>query len=446
MDGNNHVNNKENNSPCQQRGRTICDVYGPCNGQMSTGRQILVSRQEIGIGRNFPCIAQRKQIIGHQNNQVSLKDSKGMVVGRGILLSKIQTGDNVAGLILFPHQVAVHIEEVYASDHQKQNEDGQLLRECIGQIVRWSRNAAHGIDNVAFNTPKADQFNFNKDMLCMNRNKFDKRNQSLDEHVGGKESSLEINARGLRTCDKFSISGVDGLAPNVQKRKYSRTKQVAEDKGEWRIGSSRAQKVSLASMERDLKSSLCSRGCLNKLNARAILMKRFKAWGSDEYEERASWILENLTENYNEENDKFKTKLCGQFVCNGCYVVALGYSKCRIEELKSNIRSTGIISEVFDVQCRERSSAVHRNTIRVPRTGLGMQAMESVFQKYVQDFDCTQLHRQCQQRNDKTMVPLALLTMNTRREDVFHAIITDVQKIITSKAPGPCLFYRMWQM
>ena len=109
-------------------------------------------------------------------------------------------------------------------------------------------------------------------------------------------------------------------------------------------------------------------------------MKRFKAWGSDEYEERASWILKNLTEYYNEENDKFETKLCGLSVCNGYYAVALDYSKRRIEELKSDIRSTGIISEIFDVQCKGRSSAVHGNTIRVPRTGLGMQTMESVFQ------------------------------------------------------------------
>ena len=160
-------------------------------------------------------------------------------------------------------------------------------------------------------------------------------------------------------------------------------KQISKENGERKIGSSRAQKVSLASVERDLKSNLCSRGCLKKLNAGAILMKRFKAWRSDEYEEKASWILENLTENYNEENDKFETKLCGQLVCNGCYAVALGYSKCRIEELKSDIRSMGIISEVFDVQCRGRSSAVHGNTVRVPRTRLDMQAMESIFQKYV---------------------------------------------------------------
>ena len=291
-----------------------------------------------------------------------------------------------------------------------------------------------------------DHFNFNEDMFCMNENKLEKRNESQDEHVGGEESSLEISAKGLHAYATFSVSGVDGLAPNVQKRKYSKTKWVTKEKGERKIGSSRAQKVSLASVERDLKSNLCSRGCLKKLNAGAILMKRFKAWGSDEYEERASWILKNLTENYNEENDKFETKLYGQSVCNGCYVVALGYSKRRIEELKSDIRSTGIISEVFDVQCRGRSSAVHGNTVRVPRTGLDMQAMESIFQKYVQDSGCTQPHRQCQRRYDQKMVPLILLPMNTRREDVYHTVIADVQKITMSKAPRPCSFYRMWRM
>ena len=193
---------------------------------------------------------------------------------------------------------------MYGSGHQKENEDGQLLRDCIGQTVRWSRNAVHMIDNVAPNTTRnthmAEEFNFNEDLLCMNRNRFHERNQSLNEHVDGEESSIEINGEGVRACAKFSVFGVDGLAPNVPKRKYSSTKRVAKEKGERRIGSSRAQKVSLANVEWDLKSSFCSRGCLKKLNAGAILMKRFKAWGSEEYEERASWILENLMEYYNE--------------------------------------------------------------------------------------------------------------------------------------------------
>ena len=29
---------------------------------------------------------------------------------------------------------------------------------------------------------------------------------------------------------------------------------------------------------------------------------------------------------------------------------------------------------------------------------------------------------------------------------MYHAVIADVQKITMTKAPGPCLFYRMWRM
>ena len=88
--------------------------------------------KRLELGGIFHSSVQGKQISGRQNNQVSLKDGKELVVGKGILLSEVQTEDDVAGLILFPHQVAVRIEEVYGSGHQKQNEDGQLLGEYIG--------------------------------------------------------------------------------------------------------------------------------------------------------------------------------------------------------------------------------------------------------------------------------------------------------------------------
>ena len=119
MDGGNHINDKENKSPSKQRGWTGSDVCGPCNGQVSIGRQILASKQEVGIGRNFPCIAPRKEFVRRQHNQVSLIDGKGLDVGKGTLLSEVQTRDDVGGLILFPHQVAVRIEEVYASGQLK---------------------------------------------------------------------------------------------------------------------------------------------------------------------------------------------------------------------------------------------------------------------------------------------------------------------------------------
>ena len=103
MDGYYHVHNKENNSPSKQRRRKFCDVCGPCNGQLSIGRRVLASRQEVGMGKNLQPTEKGKTFSGWQNNQVSLKDGKGLIVGKEILLSEVQTGDDVRGLILFPH-------------------------------------------------------------------------------------------------------------------------------------------------------------------------------------------------------------------------------------------------------------------------------------------------------------------------------------------------------
>ena len=76
-------------------------------------------------------------------------------------------------------------------------------------------------------------------------------------------------------------------------------------------------------------------------------MKRFRAWGSHVYEKRASWILETLRDCYNKDSDKFETRLCDVSICNGCYAVTLGYSKRRMEELKTDIRSILRVSNML---------------------------------------------------------------------------------------------------
>ena len=53
MDGKHHLNEKKNNFPIEQSRRKFCDVGGPCSGQVSIGKRILASRQELGVGRNF---------------------------------------------------------------------------------------------------------------------------------------------------------------------------------------------------------------------------------------------------------------------------------------------------------------------------------------------------------------------------------------------------------
>ena len=289
--------------------------------------------------------------------------------------------------------------EVYTSGVQKTNEDGYVLRECIGQILQWSRTF---IEEMEMESQKrrstnttTTAFDFNEDILLGDTIRATTMEvcEEEDEMESMEQSGSEGNMGIERTSCR--ISGVDGLALPLKKRKYRMAQCVTKEKGARRIGSSRAEKVSLANVEEQLQSSICSKGCLTKLDAGVVLMKRFRAWGSFEYEKRASWILENLTDYYNKGSDKFETRLCGVSICNGCYAVALGYSKRRIEELKSDIRSNGITSKVFGVECSGRSSAVHGNTVHVPRTSIGAQAMESVFEKYVTEIGCTQPHRQC---------------------------------------------------
>ena len=370
---------------------------------------------------------------------VKLKDASGLVVGRGIVEFELQTGDDVGGLILFPHQVAIRVMEVYACGVRESNEDGQVLGECIGQILRWSRSCIEAITTVSQGSRaeigRADVFDFNEDILpketIISRNRQDCEDEDELESMETYGSAGHMGNEHT-TC---SISGVDGLPSSLQKTKYRMSQRVRKQKGARRIGSSRAGKVSLANVETQLQSSICSKGCLKKLDAGAVLMKRFRAWGSHVYEKRASWILETLTDCYNKDNDKFETRLYGVSICNGCYAVTLGYSKRRMEELKSDIRSIGITLELFGVECRGRSSALHGNTVLVPQTFVGLQAMESVFEKYVTEIGCTQPHRQCRRRSDNQMVPLILLPMNTRRKDVFHIVVADVERGLQKAKP-----------
>ena len=197
--------------------------------------------------------------------------------------SELQTGDDVGGLILFLHQVAVRVMEVYACGVRESNEDGQILGQCIGQILRWLRSCIEAITTVSQGSRaeigRVDVFDFNEDILpketIISRNRQDYEDEDELESMETYGTARHMENEHT-TC---GISGVDGLPSNLQKRKQ---------KGARRIGSSRAEKISVANVETQLQSSICSKGCMKKLDAGAVLMKRFRAWGSHEYGKRAS--------------------------------------------------------------------------------------------------------------------------------------------------------------
>ena len=143
-----------------------------------------------------------------QNCEVSLKDRSGLVVGKGILLSEIQTGDDVRGLSLFPHQVAIRIVEVYICGKEKHIEDGQVLKTCLGEIVRWSRSAVHVIDNVPEgptpSIPTEEEFDLNDDMCNPNKNNMEIRTQTHALFPSARTRNVPPHPKVLLCCQNSS--------------------------------------------------------------------------------------------------------------------------------------------------------------------------------------------------------------------------------------------------
>ena len=115
--------------------------------------------------------------------------------------------------------------------------------------------------------------------------------------------------------------------------------------------------------------------------------------------------------------DKYKTKLDDMEVCNFCYGMALEYSQRRFKQLKVAHRVYG------------RIAAVHRNTYNL-RERVKMSATRESFTAFVGDVGCTQPHCQIQKKLDNSLVPLILLSMNTRKVDMFHFVNEEVKMLV----------------
>ena len=111
---------------------------------------------------------------------------------------------------------------------------------------------------------------------CENVDEF----ESMDPY-----GTKEIMANAHTT---YGIFRIDGLPCSLPKRKYTMTQHVRKEKKPRRIRFSRVERISLANVQQDLQPSICSKDCLKKLDAEAVLMKWFRAWRYSEYEERAS--------------------------------------------------------------------------------------------------------------------------------------------------------------
>ena len=156
------------------------------------------------------------------------------------------------------------------------------------------------------------------------------------------------------------------------------------------------------------------------------------------YNEKASWIIEHITNAYvvidnKIGKDRFDFKLDGQPICNGCYALALGYSKRHLEELKWSIRTS-----------TEWYAAIHGNSVKQPRASVQAKATRVAFERYTKECGCPQPDRRSYRKKDKRMVPLVLLPMNIRRQDVMIAVDEEVTHLVGGNPLSKCAFYKLW--
>ena len=276
-------------------------------------------------------------------------------------------------------------------------------------------------------------FGFNDDVV-INNEKFHKEVEGngsekiRDNNIWTKDGSMRKN------------SIMDGLPKPTPKIEYMMTNHVPRSIRRRKIGASRDAKYALESVRAAKQSSeKCSQKCLVNIAKKKILYLRFDAWSSNVYNERASWIIEQITNAYvvidnKNGKDKFDFKLDGQPICNGCYALAVGYSKRRLEELKWSIKSS-----------TERYAAIYGNSAKQPRVSVQAEATRVAFERYTKECRCLQPHRRSYRKKDKRMVPLVLLPMNMRRQDVMIAVNEEVARLVGGNPLSKYVFYKMWQ-
>ena len=366
-----------------------------------------------------------------------LKDRDGHICAQDIVDVTIRNGEQVGGLTLFPHQCAVCVEHVFQSYRVPKDETGRPLSECIGQCIRWAKREVEQVCEDVQSEEVLDKgkshFDFNEDVVIDNDyfHKEVKRNGSRKI----RESTMWTRDGSMR---KNSV--MDRLPKTPPKREYKMTNRVPKSIIEQKIRASREAKYELQSVRAAKQASeKCSQKCLVNIAEKKILFLIFDAWSSNVYNERASWIIEHITNAYvvsdnNNGKDWFDFKLDGQPICNGCYALALGYSKRRLEELKWSIRTT-----------TERYAAIHGNSAKQPHASVQAEATRVAFERYTKECGCLQPDRRSYWKKDKRMVPLVLLPMNTRRQDVMIAVNEEVALLVGGNPLNKSASYKMWR-
>lgn len=96
--------------------RRVHDQNIPSNWQSSLRRQILASTSWKNSRDSLPLESTSTLVNVIKSLEVQLKDNNRLIIVKWIVEAHIKSGDDVAGLIIFPHQFVLYIVEVYPTE------------------------------------------------------------------------------------------------------------------------------------------------------------------------------------------------------------------------------------------------------------------------------------------------------------------------------------------
>ena len=91
----------------------------------------------------------------------------------------------------------------------------------------------------------------------------------------------------------------------------------------------------------------------------------------------------------------------------------------------------------------EWCSAIYGNSAKQPCALVQAEATRVAFERYMKECECLQPDCQSYGKEDKKMVSLVLLLMNTRRQDVMDVVNEEIARLVGGNPLSKCAFYKM---
>jgi hypothetical protein len=393
----------------------------------------------------------------HTTTHVSLLNAENCCVGDGYL-SNLKAGEVLHTRILEEDEVAVYVRNVFDSTCEVDEPFEECLGKCAQTVIRWkqqkivytakdaeipphihSTSPSHCFQAFEW-TEESGPFQIPEQFPVQQKRKGRKLDHNL-VHMQNKRASLCTSIASEDVQFQSGLhqkeDGMEGPLIVKWKRNYTRiTRKPSVRPMMRKIGEDHLEKVLLKSVRQWTTKSTCVKQCLTNISERKIMDVRYDVWeNSRTHDERVTWILRQMwtfvKQNAVTRWMDFNFYIEGTSVCSTCYAHVLGYSRRQLERWKEDIRS------------RDRRSAYYGNALKPHETD-HVATARVVFQKYISGCGCPQPHRQHYQKKDGIFLPLVLLPMNTKKNDI-RALINESLLELREKEISASAFHAMWR-